>query len=280
MQSDMSRRDRHHGSWGLRLAPDHSVRGRVVEQRWRWPTVLALGATVPAFYADLLAPAPSLLASLAYALAALVIGAALVHTGRRSQQLADHVMANPLDLALVVGLLLAAALPASLGSTPALTVRLAVAALTSVRLIWAMQHLLTRGGLAHMLMIAAMLLVMCGFGYWWLEPTTPTLADGLWLAFVTAATVGYGDVVPTTPAARIFSFFVVLLGFGVLSLITAAVATRWVEAEERLIEREILRNVHRELDTLRKEIVELRRELAMARDSRTFMDQRDDRPAP
>jgi hypothetical protein len=56
--------------------------------------------------------------------------------------------------------------------------------------------------------------------YWRIEPTTPTLADGTWLAFVTAATIGYGDVVPTSPAARAFTPLVLLLGFDVLSLVT------------------------------------------------------------
>ena len=64
---------------------------------------------------------------------------------------------------------------------------------------------------------ACALLVGCGVVYWWIEPRTPTFVDGLWLAFVTASTIGYGDVVPTTHASRIFSVFVVLLGFAVLA---------------------------------------------------------------
>ncbi|MBI5255053.1 MAG: two pore domain potassium channel family protein [Burkholderiales bacterium] len=176
-----------------------------------------------------------------------------------------HLLSNPLDLVLVPGLLLAAALPAGDAGSVAVWLRLVVAFLSLVRIVWAMQRLITRGGLAYLLVMAAGVLVLCGVGYWWLEPTTPTLGEGLWLAFVTAATVGYGDVYPTTPAAKIFSFFVVLLGFGVLSLVTAAIAAHWVETEERVIEREILRDVHHQMNTLRQEIADLRRELALAR---------------
>jgi voltage-gated potassium channel len=104
-------------------------------------------------------------------------------------------------------------------------------------------------------------------GFWWLEPTTPTLADGLWLAFTTAATVGYGDLVPTTPASKIFSVFVVLLGLGVLTLVTAAIATSWVETEERIIEREILHDMRREMATLHNELGLVREELARLRAS-------------
>ena len=89
------------------------------------------------------------------------------------------------------------------------------------------------------LAVAGLLLIGCGVVYWRIEPTTPRLMDGLWLAFVTASTVGYGDLIPSTPASRLFSVLVVLLGFGVLSLVTAAIAAVFVESQERRIEREI-----------------------------------------
>jgi voltage-gated potassium channel len=104
------------------------------------------------------------------------------------------------------------------------------------------------------LLLAALLIVGCGIVYSHIEPTTPTVAEGVWLAFVTAATIGYGDVVPTSHAAKVFTPFVLLLGFAVLSLVTAAVAATWVEAREREIEREILRDVHRQIGALRREV--------------------------
>lgn len=97
--------------------------------------------------------------------------------------------------------------------------------------------------------------------YWWIEPRTPTFVDGLWLAFVTAYTIGYGDLVPSTHASRIFSVFVVLLGFAVLSLVTAAIAALFVETQERRIEREILHDLHRQLQGLRDELAALRKDL-------------------
>ena len=271
MPSEISRTFRGTVFWGLRRAPGDSVRGRIVEQAWRWPTVLALACTIPAFYLEMLHAQRSPLADAAYLAAALVVGVALLHTGWRSRRLAQHVRANPLDLLLVAGLLFAAALPPSTTSAAVLALRLGVSFISLMRMIWALQHLLTRGGLAYMLMAAAVVLVMCGAGYWWLEPTTPTLGEGMWLAFVTAATVGYGDYVPTTPASRIFSVFVVMLGFGVLSLVTAAIATRWIETEERIIEREILRDVHQQMNALRQEIVALRTELLLVREQVPFL---------
>jgi voltage-gated potassium channel len=264
--------------WGLKLAPGDNVPARVVETHWRWPTVLVLAATTPAFYLELLRATPPLGAQLLYLLAALVTGAALLHTGLRSGRLAEHLQGNPVDLLLCAGLVAAAVLPPSSNTAWALAVRLVVAFLTLLRMVWSLQHLFTRGSIVYMIAVAGALLLLCGAGYWWLEPTTPTLLDGLWLAFATAATVGYGDVVPTTTASKIFSIFVVLLGFGVLSMVTAAVATRWVETEERIIEREILRDMHKQMDALHADIDALRRELVATREQQAW--QRRDVPPP
>ena len=80
----------------------------------------------------------------------------------------------------------------------------------------------------------------------------------MWLAFTTAATVGYGDVVPTTPASKIFAVFVVLLGFGVLTMVTAAIATSWIETEERRIEREILHDMRTRIGKVDADLAALR----------------------
>ena len=80
-------------------------------------------------------------------------------------------------------------------------------------------------------------------GFWVLEPRAHTFSDGLWLAFTTAATVGYGDIIPTTHASRTFAVVVVVLGLAVLSLVTASLAAMFVETEERQIERDLLHEI-------------------------------------
>jgi voltage-gated potassium channel len=248
-------------SLGLVGAPADGGPAQRAERAWRWPTVLGLLATVPAFYLELLHASRSALSIAAYLIAAALVGGALVHVAWRTGRLWHHVVANPADLLLVAGLLASAALPGSQTSVAALAVRLSVAFLTLLRMVWGLQHLVTRGGLTYLLLASALVLGACGMGFWWLEPSTPTLFDGLWLAFTTAATVGYGDVVPTTPAAKIFSVFVVLLGFGVLSLVTAAIAAHWVETEERAVEREILHDLRTEMAQVHRELAALRKTL-------------------
>jgi voltage-gated potassium channel len=154
--------------------------------------------------------------------------------------------------------------PPSQSSATALGLRLAISAVVLLRLTWTLQPLLARGGLAYLLFLALAVLGLCGAGFWWLEPTVHTLTDGLWLAFTTAATVGYGDIVPTSLASKIFSVFVVLLGLGVLTTVTAAIAASWVETEERRIEREILHDLRSQLDSVRAELKALRAETRSA----------------
>ena len=112
------------------------------------------------------------------------------------------------------------------------------------------KRLITRRGLVYSLVLCLLILGLGGVGFWLLEPRALTLSDGLWLAFTTAATVGYGDIVPSTHASRAFSVVVVLLGLAVLSLVTASVAAMFVETEERQIERDLMN----EIGALRAEV--------------------------
>ena len=249
---------------GLRLAPAGMGRASRIERRWRLPTLLAQLGTVPAFYLDMLRENVAWLAIGAYLGAALMLAAALWHTARATGRVAAHLRGNWLDLLLILGLVAAALAPPSHGSDWILLMRLSVAFLSLVRMVWCLQNLLTRGGILYLVALAVVVLLMCGVGFWWLEPRTPTLSDGLWLAFTTAATVGYGDVVPTTPASKIFAVFVVLLGFGVLTLVTAAIATRWIETEERRIEREILHDMRRRIGKVDADLAALRAEMRAA----------------
>jgi voltage-gated potassium channel len=108
--------------------------------------------------------------------------------------------------------------------------------------------------LLYSLGLCLLILLMGGLGFWWLEPGIHTFQDGLWLAFTTAATVGYGDLVPQTHVGRAFSVLVVLLGLAVLSLVTASLAALFVEQEVEEEERQIERDLMRELHALRRQI--------------------------
>jgi len=121
---------------------------------------------------------------------------------------------------------------------------------------------IARQGVFYSLVLCGVILLLGGFGFWMLDPGVHTMAEGLWLAFTTAATVGYGDVVPSTHASRMFAVIVVLLGLAVLSLATASLAAIFVEkdveeGEERQIEHELMREIRQ----LRHEVQSLRHDI-------------------
>lgn len=131
-----------------------------------------------------------------------------------------------------------------------------------------------RTGVAYSLAISMVILFVGGFGFWILDPRVHTLADGLWLAFTTAATVGYGDMVPSTHASRAFAVIVVLLGLAVLSLVTASVSALFVQKDVQQEERAIERELMREIQAVRDEIAALRRDLDAARTTSASASQR------
>ncbi|MFZ6813100.1 potassium channel family protein [Undibacterium sp. Rencai35W] len=113
--------------------------------------------------------------------------------------------------------------------------------------------------LVQMIVLAVLMLTSAGAGFYWLEPSVLTYADGIWLAFSTIATVGYGDIVPSTWASKIFAVFIVLLGYAMFSIVTASIAALFVGEEEAKFEREL----HADIRSLRHEVAALREELRL-----------------
>ena len=56
----------------------------------------------------------------------------------------------------------------------------------------------------------------------------PSVGSGLWWAVQTVTTVGYGDHTPVTDSGRLVAAFVMLVGIGFLTVITAAITSTFV----------------------------------------------------
>lgn len=135
--------------------------------------------------------------------------------------------------------------------------RLALCALILLRLGTLVLQRIRPSHMVQMLGIGLIMLSTAGAGFYYLEPTVESYADGVWLAFTTVATVGYGDIVPSTPASKIFAVFIVILGYAVFSIVTANIAALFVGEEEQKFEREL----HRDMRALHQEVLALREEL-------------------
>ena len=55
---------------------------------------------------------------------------------------------------------------------------------------------------------------------------------GLWWAVQTVTTVGYGDHTPVTVSGRLVAAFVMLVGIGFLTVVTAAITSTFVSRAE------------------------------------------------
>ncbi len=124
-------------------------------------------------------------------------------------------------------------------------------------------HRLIQRGLVYSLALTMTILGLGGVGFWVIDPQIHTLSDGLWLAFTTAATVGFGDLVPSTPASRVFAVVVVLLGLAVLSLVTASLSAIFVEQEVEAEDRQIEKDLLRELARLREDVALIHQEIQL-----------------
>ena len=59
-----------------------------------------------------------------------------------------------------------------------------------------------------------------------------SIGDGIWWSIVTLATVGYGDIVPTTPWGRVIGGIVIVFGVTFLAILTATVTSLFVANEQ------------------------------------------------
>lgn len=78
------------------------------------------------------------------------------------------------------------------------------------------------------LLIIGVIVVVSSLSLSFVEPNL-SFFDSLWWAVVTLTTVGYGDVTPKTIPGRFIAFIDMLVGIGVLTLLTATVASILVE---------------------------------------------------
>ncbi|MBI4642682.1 MAG: potassium channel protein [Deltaproteobacteria bacterium] len=98
-------------------------------------------------------------------------------------------------------------------------------------------EVLHRERVFNLLLAVTLLVLMGGTGFSLLEPQTgPWLGrfgNGIWWSLVTLTTVGYGDVVPQSFGGRLVGVCLMLGGVLSLSLLTATVASVFVERKFR-----------------------------------------------
>ena len=166
---------------------------------------------------------------------------------------------------IVVAVLGLAGLAKGIWLASARLARLALVGLLFARALSRIGSVIVARGVPLVFGVSFLLLLLAGAGFYFLEPTVRSFGDGVWLAFVTGATVGYGDLVPTTTASRIFAVLMVLVGFVLLSMVTATISAVFIGKDEKLLRQEMhqdIRRLHEEVRGLRNELARLRKEKA------------------
>lgn len=60
-----------------------------------------------------------------------------------------------------------------------------------------------------------------------------SISDGIWWAFVTATTVGYGDISPSSIYGRIIAMVLMLVGIGLIGTVTSTITSYFINSRQK-----------------------------------------------
>ena len=237
------------------VASDDNARAHYWQRRLHWVMVVIALTSVPAYLlstADL-DPIWHRIASLLDFVILIAFVAELVWMLYVSSFPLRYLFENWLNVVIIMGAAAAALGAATEWIAIVRAMRAAVAVLVVVRTATEFRVLFTRRGAPMLTGIAFLTMLGLGGLFFWLDPAIKSFWDGLWLAFITGATVGYGDVVPTTAATRFIAVLTVLIGVALMTLFTANVVAFFIGGEETRMRE----NLQRDIVTLRGQIAQL-----------------------
>lgn len=87
------------------------------------------------------------------------------------------------------------------------------------------------------LFITFILIYLAAVGIYYFEHAAQpekytSIFDSLWWSIITLTTVGYGDVYPITIGGRVFTFFILLIGLGIVAIPTGIISSALMKSME------------------------------------------------
>ena len=148
-------------------------------------------------------------------------------------------------------------MPAALqGSLALRALRFVRLGLVGARILVQAPRLFRPASLPYIALLVGLLVIVSGTVMSELdEDQVGSVGDGIWWALVTVTTVGYGDITPESPGARVLAAVVMGVGIGFYAVLTATIAAIFVGREERAEEQELrgeIREVSKRLERIER----------------------------
>jgi voltage-gated potassium channel len=107
-----------------------------------------------------------------------------------------------------------------------------------------------RTGLLYLIVISAFLLVVSSIVFSIVENTT--IPKAFWWAIETTTTVGYGDIYPHTGLGKILAILLMLLGIGIIGMLTSTITNSFRPGQSSFERLENLENDIKDINKILK----------------------------
>ena len=103
-------------------------------------------------------------------------------------------------------------------------------------------------GLKNMIIFTALAILLGSFGIMYAEDMS--FGDSIWWAFVTATTVGYGDLSPATSLGRLIAAVLMIFGIGLIGSITSTITSYFLKLDNKSYKEENIELIKKKLDDI------------------------------
>lgn len=96
-----------------------------------------------------------------------------------------------------------------------------------------LDRLRLRGAVGLIVTTAVLLALVAAILELWIDPAFDSIGDALWFTVATVTTVGYGDIVPESGGGKVVASGLMLLGLGLIPVLTSVVVSILVGQRSR-----------------------------------------------